>query len=246
MKRILYIEFREALEILVSVIAISFAFTLLFAGLDSLFAVPKEFLVFMALSMVTVGSGFVLHEMGHKLTAIYYGGYARFQMWVQGLVFMIITALWGILFAAPGAVYIYAPHVTKKENGMISLSGPIVNFFIMIVFFAMSLLFPMKLGGYFSFDLNVLNQALRLAEFEAWRFGAFINFILCMFNMLPVFPLDGSKIFGWSKLVWFLFLFLVFFVGVSIGLINIGFAIMWLILLVVFSLISGLLFGRRG
>jgi Zn-dependent protease len=209
------------------------------------YSVPKEFFVFMMISMVTVGSGFVLHEMGHKLTAIYYGGYARFQMWVQGLLFMLMTSLFGILFAAPGAVYIYAPNITKRENGLISLSGPIVNFLIMLVFFAMSMLFPMRLGGYFSFDLTALNEVMGIAQFEAWRFGAYINFILCMFNMLPVFPLDGSKIFGWSKLAWVGFLGMIFFIGVSIGLITIWFAMIWFFMLVVFSTISTLLFGRR-
>lgn len=231
------------MEIMISVTAISFAFTLLFAGLDSLFSVPKEFIVFMILSIVTVGAGFVLHEMGHKMTAIYYGGYARFQMWIQGLVFMIITALWGFLFAAPGAVYIYAPHITKKENGIISLSGPIVNFMIMLVFFSMSIIIPKNL--YFSFDLSFLRSLFGGGAFEVWRFGAYINFILCMFNMLPVFPLDGSKIFGWSKLAWLSFLLIMFLVGVSIGLITIGFAVIWLFLLVMMMVISTLLFGRR-
>jgi Zn-dependent protease len=245
MKRIFYIEPREALEIIISVLAISFAFTILFAGLGSVFTAPFEFGLFMLTSVVTVGAGFVLHEMGHKIAAIYYGAYARFQMWVQGLVFMIITSLLGVLFAAPGAVYIYAPNIGKRENGLISLSGPFVNFLIMLVFFAMSFVMPLYLGGYFSFNLKPLVQILGIDRFEVWRFGAYINFILCMFNMLPVFPLDGSKIFGWSKLAWVSFLVMIFVVGVVIGLIDIGFAILWLVLLVFFSTISTLLFGRR-
>jgi Zn-dependent protease len=243
MNRLFYIEGREALEITISVLAISFAFTLLFAGLDNLFAAPVEFFIFMTLSLVTVGAGFVLHEMGHKVAAIYYGAYARFQMWTQGLVFMIITALWGFLFAAPGAVYIYAPNITKRENGIISITGPIVNFLIMLIFFAFSFLMPRNL--YFSFDLSFLRFLFVNGAFEVWRFGAYINFILAMFNMLPVFPLDGSKIFGWSKLAWVGFLAFMFFVGVSIGLIDVLFAIGWFFMLLIFSVISTLLFGRR-
>jgi Zn-dependent protease len=243
MKRLFYIESREAIEIMISVLAISFAFSLLFAGLDSLFSAPKEFIVFMILSMVTVGAGFIFHEMGHKIVAIYFGAYARFQMWVQGLVLMIITALWGFLFAAPGAVYIYAPKLTKQENGIISLSGPIVNFLIMLVFFSLSIVIPRNL--YFSFDLSFLDAVFLGGPFEVWRFGAYINFILGMFNMLPVFPLDGSKIFGWSKLYWFVFLIIIFSVATGIGLIDISFAFIWLIMLGIISIISTLLFGRR-
>ena len=243
MKRLLYIEPGEALDIIISVVAISLAFTLLFAGLDNLFSNPKEFFVFMALSLVTVGSGFILHEMGHKLAAIHYGAYARFQMWTQGLVFMLLTSLWGFLFAAPGAVYIYSQNITKKENGIISLSGPFINFAIMLVFFSLSLIVPRNL--YFSFDLSMLDALFRGGAFEVWRFGAYINFVLCMFNMIPSFPLDGSKIFDWSKIVWMVFLILVFITGLSTGIITWAFAIMWMVMLAFIVVISTLLFGRR-
>jgi len=243
MKRLFYIETGEAIEILISVIAISFAFTIVFAGLGSLASSPKEFLVFMALSLVTVGSGFVLHEMGHKVAAIYYGAYARFQMWLQGLIFMLITSLFGVLFAAPGAVYIYAPHLSKRENGIISLSGPIVNIIIMMVFFLLSILTPKNL--YFSFDLSFLDSLFPNGVFEVWRFGAYINFILCMFNLIPAFPLDGSKIYGWSKLVWTGFLTVFFFIGISTGIVTIWFALTWLILFLTVVVVSNLLFGRR-
>ncbi len=244
MKRLLYIEPGEASDIIISVVAISLAFTLLFAGLDSLFSSPKEFFVFMALSLVTVGSGFILHEMGHKLAAIHYGAYARFQMWTQGLVFMLLTSLWGFLFAAPGAVYIYSQNITKKENGIISLSGPFINFAIMLVFFTLSIVIPRNL--YFSFDLSALNSLFNGGPFEVWRFGAYINFVLCMFNMLPAFPLDGSKVFSWSKMIWIMFLMLVFVTGLSVGIISMSFAIMWIVMLSIFVVLSTLIFGQRN
>jgi len=243
MRNAFNIDTPEALEILISVVSISFAFTVVFAGLGGLFTHTGEFLVFMVLSMVTVGSGFVLHEMGHKLVAIYYGGYARFQMWVQGLLLMLVTALFGFLFAAPGAVYIYAPHISKKENGFISLAGPVVNFLIMLVFFGLSLMSPKYI--YFSFDLSALAPIFNYGSFEVWRFGAYLNFILCMFNALPIFPLDGSKIFNWSKAAWSAFVLGIFLFGIGINLISVGFAISWVLMLLVLGAISALLFGRR-
>ncbi len=244
MKRDFYIEKGEAVEILISVLAISFAFTIVFAGgLGTLFSLPKQFLVFMVLSLVTMGSGFILHEMGHKLVAIYYGAYARFQMWVQGLVFMLITSLLGVLFAAPGAVYIYSRNITKKQNGIISLAGPIVNLLVMLVFLGLSIVAPIHI--HFSFDLSFLAPLFNNGAFEVWRFGAYLNFILCMFNMIPAFPLDGSKVFAWSMPVWFGFVFAMFVFGVAIHLVTVFFAVSWLFMLVLLMVISMLLFRRR-
>jgi len=243
MKNSFNIDTSEAMEILISVLSISFAFTIVFAGLGSLFTDAREFMVFMVISVVTIGSGFVLHEMGHKLVAIYYGAQARFQMWIQGLVLMLLTALFGFLFAAPGAVYIYSQNLSKKENGIISLAGPIVNLMIMLVFLALSFITPKYI--YFSFDLSALASIFNYGPFEVWRFGAYLNFILCMFNALPVFPLDGSKVFNWSKPAWLAFVAGIFLFGIGIGLISIGFAIMWIFMLVLLGVLSMLVFGRR-
>src|SRR3989338_10191438 len=125
-----YIDEEEAKQILICVIAISLAFTILYAKPAAFLSYPKEFIFLAALCIVTVGSGFILHEMAHKIVAIYYGAHARFQMWTQGLVLMFITSFFGFLFAAPGAVYIYAQKISKKENGIISLVGPFVNVLI--------------------------------------------------------------------------------------------------------------------
>ncbi len=244
MKQDFYIEKGEAVEIIISVLAISFAFTIVFTGgLGTLFSLPKEFIVFMMLSLVTIGSGFVLHEMGHKLVAIYFGAYARFQMWVQGLLFMLATSLLGVLFAAPGAVYIYSQHISRRQNGLISLAGPVVNLMVMLVFLGLSLIAPRHI--YFSFDTSFLAPLFANGVFEVWRFGAYLNFVLCMFNMIPAFPLDGSKVFAWSKAAWFAFMLSMFVFGVGTGVISVFFAISWLVMLGLMSILSMLLFRQR-
>lgn len=227
------IEKEEIKEIIISVVAISFAFTIVFAGLESIWTYPEHFAMFMLIAMVTVGTGFVFHEMAHKIVAIFYGGQSGFRMWTSGLLFMLLMSLFGVLFAAPGAVYIYAPRITKRQNGIISAAGPITNVLLAFFFLMLSAANPLKI--YFPFleygkGINV------------WYFGAQINLLLALFNMIPAFPLDGSKVFAWNKLMWF---------GLTMGILAMQaivfspiFIISWIILFVLFFILSKVVFRR--
>lgn len=225
-----YLDKDELIQITISVIAISFAFTMVFAGLGGLKQSPKEFFVFMLLSLVTVGSGFILHEMGHKLAAIYYGAQAKFRMWTSGLVFMLITSLWGVLLAAPGAVYIYASKITVKENGIISLAGPAVNLLLVGAFMVLAIATPIV------FHLSFIPGPLNV-----WAFGAKINLILALFNLIPAFPLDGSKVLRWSKLIWIAVIAV--FLGLGMVLIDPLIVFSWGVMMVIALIFSKLAFG---
>jgi Zn-dependent protease len=72
------------------------------------------------LSFLTVGVGFLLHELGHKVTAIHFGKRAEFRADYSMLFLAIVAALAGFLFAAPGAVY-HVGRSTKRQNGIIAL-----------------------------------------------------------------------------------------------------------------------------
>jgi Zn-dependent protease len=135
-------------------------------------------------ALVTVGSGFVLHELSHKFIAQRYGYWAEFRMWPLGLVLALITGLIGIIFAAPGATYISGTNITRDENGKISLAGPLTNVGVAVIFLPVWLFS----NTVFTFFLG----------FE----GMYINIFLALFNLLPIMPLDGAKVFGWSRTRW--------------------------------------------
>ncbi|HIG93118.1 TPA: hypothetical protein HA234_02880 [Candidatus Woesearchaeota archaeon] len=123
-----------------------------------------------------------MHELSHKLVAQRYGCAAEFRAFDQmlflalGLAFVI-----GFIFAAPGAVMI-SGMVTRKENGIISMAGPMMNFVLGLLFMGLTWVFP-PWASLFSVGFS-------------------INMWLGLFNMIPFGPLDGVKIFRWNTLVW--------------------------------------------
>jgi Zn-dependent protease len=143
-------------------------------------------LTVLALSLGTLGAGFVLHELMHKFTSERYGFQAEFRMWPQGLVLaLVLSAFAGFVFAAPGATYIDGYGIKTRENGIISIAGPLTNIVIALLF--LPLVF-----------VNGGNAVL----FEAGYLGSYINIFLAAFNMLPIMPLDGAKVWRWNKLIW--------------------------------------------
>ncbi len=155
-------------------------------------------------SAVGAGSGFLLHELAHKFVAQKYGYWAEYRANWSGLVFMIITAFMGILFAAPGAVWfrkadaasaavdygdIADPERLKKEKReqlWIALAGPMTNIALTVLFFLLLV-------------SGVLTSRL---GFGAAYYAVFINLTLAAFNLLPFGPLDGAKIFSANRVVW--------------------------------------------
>jgi len=189
---------RELRDIVVAWLGLGFAFSIattggLLSGFSERIAVQDgpNTIVFnpvevLGLALVTVGAGFVLHELMHKFTSERYGFQAEFRMWPQGLLLAVgLSVFTGFVFAAPGATYIDGYGIRPRENGIISLAGPLTNILIALLFFP--LLFV-------NFGSPVL--------FEMGFLGSYINIFLAAFNMLPVMPLDGAKVWRWNKLLW--------------------------------------------
>jgi Zn-dependent protease len=132
---------------------------------------------------MTVGVGFILHELSHKFAALHYGYWAEFRKDnLMLFVAVVMAALAGFVFAAPGATMIYAPAITRRENGIISTAGPATNLALAIPFVVAAL----TAGGFAS-----------VVGTMGWQ----VNGMLAAFNTLPVGPLDGKKVFSWNPAV---------------------------------------------
>ena len=201
----------EALSIVVAWIVLSFGITYQYLG-DLIGGVPGS-LEFVAAGFIATATGFILHEMGHKYVAVSRGYVAHFRLWLWGLAITLVSVVvsgGGFVFGAPGAVYIapaaamgyyygYSPRDPEEENMIISAAGPGINLAFAVLFLVLLSVAP--LDSFFSI-VSV--------------FGLSLNVGLGSFNMIPIPPLDGSKIFRRNILVglalavplWIMFFFL--------------------------------------
>ena len=125
-----------------------------------------------------------------------FGYVAHFQVWAWGLALTLITAVvsqGSFIFGAPGAVYIApavaagyhaygrytdGPRGQDRENMLISAAGPGTNLAFAVLFLA----------------LLIFGPATGFVQTVA-SYGFSLNVGLGAFNMLPIPPMDGYKIF---------------------------------------------------
>ncbi|SNZ04718.1 Zn-dependent protease (includes SpoIVFB) [Natronoarchaeum philippinense] len=170
---------RELRDLAVAWIVLSGAFAVFLTGPAAFFA--PGFVDVVVLCVLTVGVGFMLHELAHKVVAVRFGQQAAFRADYSMLFLALMGAFVGFIFAAPGAVY-HRGRITPRENGLIALAGPVTNLVLAAIF---------------------LPLAFAPVDFlaSAGAFGVFINVFLAAFNMIPFGPLDGKTVLDWSKAV---------------------------------------------
>lgn len=180
----------EIRDMIIAVVALSILYSLMITrpfgwSMDSL-------LLFIPISFIAVGLGFILHELGHKIVAQRFGFFSEFRRWDYGLILGFLTVPLGFMFFAPGAVYFgsYGRMVTDEENGKISIAGPVVNIVLAII----ALLLTLSVRPFLSMENAGVMYIVLLTLVLTFN----VNSFLALFNLLPIPPLDGSKVIQWN------------------------------------------------
>jgi len=129
-------------------------------------------------------TAFIFHELGHRQVAVRFKLQTKFRLLTFGL---LMTLLSLGTFALPGAVVVLGLEKISRKTGLCKAAGPFVNLVYGILLFLISFIIPNYL-----YPLNLV-----------FYIGAYLNFMLGSFNMIPFGILDGQNIWKWKKKVYF-------------------------------------------
>ena len=130
-----------------------------------------------------------VHEFSHAWSAYRFGDDTAARMGRMSLNPLVhldpigsLLILFGmpIGWAKPVPVDVYRLRDPRRHGSLVALAGPASNFVIAIVCCAI-----------FAF---MSRQALSMGSFQLLVWFIQINFGLAIFNLLPLYPLDGSKV----------------------------------------------------
>ncbi len=177
---------RESFDLLIAfaLITFVFAFQPLLTGTQSI--------AYIIMLTVVIGPAFILHELGHKYSAIKYGKYARFTLIKNMVGLTVLVGILGIGIAGPGATMIVG-RTNKKESGIFASAGPLVNLVIALISFLLIIITPNAF-------ISLFNQSIH----SVLTYAVIINSFLALFNLIPFSLLDGKKIIAWNPLAWIL------------------------------------------
>lgn len=148
-----------------------------------------------AISIVILIFSVIIHEVAHGFMAEYLGDpTARLQGRltlnplkhidpVGSILVPVITSMAGFTFgwAKPVPFNPYNLRNRRKGEFLIALAGPLSNLILAIIFGIV-------------IRLAVANQIISVAFIEIASYIVIINIVLAIFNLIPLPPLDGSKL----------------------------------------------------
>lgn len=107
---------------------------------------------------------------------------------LPGMLFLLSIMGYGTFIIGYAKPVPINPFLFRKPRGIIwvSLAGPLSNLSLAVVFFGLLRVLTLFEGG------AVLDRAVMTCLFIAY-----INVVLCVFNLIPIPPLDGSRILGY-------------------------------------------------
>jgi len=183
------IDLDEKASVLITIVILSLVF-------GSHYLIRGDLNMYLLLAVVA-SIAVIPHEYAHKLVAIKMGCISRYVLDPVGLIITLISAIPYIPFKiiAPGYTLVsiirYDPHYVKRLNGIVSFAGPLTNVFIS----ALSLSILVFLHR---FNVSIINPYILVFL----KLNAYWNSWVALFNLLPIPPLDGSKVITWKPHLW--------------------------------------------
>ncbi len=159
----------------------------------------RQFTIMMVVLVMSVS----LHELGHALAADYLGDpgprrAGRITLWPDkhldplGFAFMVITVLAGvgIGWGKPVIVNPGAFRKPRRDMLIVAIAGPVMNLLLAVVF---GLIVRISLAASAtSWITATVGADYVLSRLVMAALG--INLLLFFFNLIPIVPLDGSKV----------------------------------------------------
>ncbi len=194
-----YLKFRKEEVKDIVVIILVFAFIVSFRewGKETFDALEGFKNLFNAIIIMTLTV--LVHISGQKIASLYAGYETEFKIWWYGVVGALILCLiskGNIWFLAAGGVFLHhlSAHrlgafrygVSMKAVGMVALMGPLANILLATFVKTIELWFP----------LIPVNTVLIQKVF-------IINWAYAAWSLLPIPPLDGSRLLYSSRLRYF-------------------------------------------
>ncbi len=163
---------------------------------------PKSFLV----SLIVVILSIALHEFGHAISADKLGDptprrQGRVTLWpdkhfdIAGFIMILLTSIAGrgIGWGKPVEVNPRNFRNPRRDMFIVAIAGPLMNLLLAMIFgLILRVIFMSKnIGFLYTPDLE---QYSTIGMFLSYFVD--INLGLMFFNLIPIHPLDGSKLLG--------------------------------------------------
>lgn len=145
------------------------------------------FVVFLCLPIHELAHGFVAYKMGDD-TAKKQGRLSFSPLAHLDPIGTVMIFLFGIGYAKPVPINISKFKNPKKGMAIVALAGPISNIlmaFVSVFLCYLTLFFADKTGS---------TSTILSATATFFNYSASINITLAVFNLLPIPPLDGSRV----------------------------------------------------
>ncbi len=148
------------------------------------------------LMILLLSISFVIHELSHRMEARKLGYIAFYRINKIGLLLTLASFFLPFKIITPGEVAFYSIYKPPsiRDIAVISLMGPLANILLAVMLKTTSIILMIQ-----GFNIYTIDLIARIGSFNGY---------IAFFNLIPVPPLDGSKIIRYSLQLWFILLIL--------------------------------------